>query len=188
MWLLLSDISPTFVRFPSPMTRSSPAYRLLAAGSALWCLAIVLPPLVRAFTGSGGAADALAAPFAAVCHQWDSHSLHLFGQKLAVCARCTAVYAGFLAGVLAAPSLRRRESTPLAWAVAAGPILADVLLDLAPGYSPGVASRLVTGGFFGVAAALLLTPIIVDAFGRRSPADAPQEQLRPHEHPEGTLA
>jgi uncharacterized membrane protein len=167
----------------SRMLRTSPAYRLLVAGSALWCSVLVAPALVRAFGGSDPAARALLAAFGAVCHQWDSHSLHLFGQKLAVCTRCTGIYVGFLVGVLAAPSLRRRESTPLAWAVAAAPILCDVLLDLAPWYDPGLWSRLLTGGFFGLAAGLLLTPIILDAFGRRT---APVPQTLPLAHHEGT--
>jgi uncharacterized membrane protein len=150
------------------MTTQAPAYRLLLACACLWCALLVLPPALSGLWPGSSAAGAVYALFSRVCHQWDSHSLHLFGVKLAVCVRCFAVYAGFLAGVLLAPRVHGAErwDARRAWLWAGAPMLADVLLGAASWYEPTTASRLLTGAWFGVIAGLLLTPPFVSAFSR----------------------
>jgi uncharacterized membrane protein len=66
---------------------------IIALVSLAWLLAIVGSPV-------------LPAPLAAavyligshICHQHPDRSFHLFGAQLAVCARCTGIYAGALVG------------------------------------------------------------------------------------------
>ncbi|MBI4457023.1 MAG: DUF2085 domain-containing protein [Acidobacteria bacterium] len=59
--------------------------------TGLWCSAILLPTLISA--------DALRLFFAPICHQIPQRSLWLFGKPLAVCARCSGFYFGFLAAL-----------------------------------------------------------------------------------------
>lgn len=59
----------------------------LLAGSTIWCLSIIAAPLLN----SAG----IYAFFSHICHQDPSRSLHIFGEPLAVCIRCTAIYFAF---------------------------------------------------------------------------------------------
>lgn len=132
--------------------------------ASLWCALLVLP----AFWPGSLSAGFVDGFFSRVCHQWDSHSLHLFGAKVAVCARCFAIYAGFLVGALLAPSLpgAARWNARATWCSAVAPMVADVLLDLTPWYNATSASRLLTGGLFGAMAGILLAPLVIAACAR----------------------
>lgn len=160
------------------MTRTEPAYRLLAWAAFAWCALLVSPPLLELTAGFAGAERAVRGLFAPVCHQWSSHSIHLFGVPLAVCARCSAIYLGFLAGVLLAPSVRRRLPSRAVLAIAVAPMLLDVTLDLAAWYDPGLVSRVATGGWFGLWAGLVPTPIVVEAFARPMADPLPRTRTR----------
>ncbi len=160
------------------MTRTEPAYRLLTAAAIVWCALVVSPPLLALTEGTVGASSVVRAFFTPVCHQWSSHSLHLLGAPLAVCARCSAIYLGFLAGVLLAPSIRRGLPVRTTLMVALLPMLLDVALDLAPWYDPGVVSRVLTGSWFGLLAGIVLTPIIVDAVTRLFADPLPRTRTR----------
>ena len=62
------------------------------ASVLLWCLAIVAAPLFEI--------DLLYRLFSAICHQLPDRSWFLDGHPLAVCIRCTAIYAGFLGALV----------------------------------------------------------------------------------------
>jgi uncharacterized membrane protein len=64
----------------------------LVIGAAVWCLAIFSAPVFDL--------GPLYAFFSSICHQLPDRSWHIHGQPLAVCIRCTAIYIGFLAGLL----------------------------------------------------------------------------------------
>jgi uncharacterized membrane protein len=131
-----------------------------------WCFAILVPPVLSSLPGdTGRVAAASYTVFAPVCHQWDSHSLHLLGHKLGVCARCSAIYFGFLAGVLMQLPVRRMVLRRSAlWLIfGALPMCVDAGLDIV-GLHPGsITSRLLTGGLFGVISACVLLPSLVEA-------------------------
>src|SRR5262245_55406773 len=62
-------------------------YAALLAGATLWCLSIVVAPMlglpwVYVF-------------FSRICHQDPSRSWHLAGETFAVCIRCTSTYFAF---------------------------------------------------------------------------------------------
>ena len=164
------------------MNDARPTYFLLLAGVAAWCMLALSPPVFA--PGSSGA-GLVYAFFARICHQWDSHSLHLFGVKLAVCERCLAIYLGTLGGVLLAPFVRgaRAPAERWLWIAAAAPMALDVLLDASPWYAACVASRLSTGGFFGVTAGVLLVPSFLSActalFARHLPEPPHQRSYEP---------
>lgn len=163
--LILRNFSPTFRDSKYTMT-NSPVYRIVLSAVALWCLLILLPPLVMVLDPSRAAlARWISEFFSPVCHQLDSHSLHLFGHPLAVCARCFAIYVGFFAGGILAPHfrLRRFSSTVPLWIAGALPMLLDVALDVGGFHPSSNLTRVITGSIFGVAAAVVLFPLAVDA-------------------------
>jgi len=140
-------------------------YFILVAGTLLWCASLFVPPLVAAFV-SGSSARYFYSVFSTVCHQYDSRSLHIFGYKLAVCARCSGIYMGFLAGVLSLPITSRKKienSAPLLL-VAALPMLLDVLLSTLGCYESNQLLRVFSGLFFGVLSAIVLAPMIEEGF------------------------
>ncbi len=147
------------------MKRSS-SYILILSAVALWCMLLVLPALVASIEPAG---SGLSAPmyrfFSPICHQLDSRSLHLFGHKLAVCARCFAIYAGFLFGTGILPILRvaRFVRDRRWWIAAALPMVVDVTLGVTGLHESSIATRLVSGGAFGIIAAFILVPLFQEA-------------------------
>ena len=147
------------------MNRSS-SYILLLLVTFCWCLGIVLPAW---FSLWGSSANSLSREmyqfYSHICHQFDSRSLHVFGHKLGVCARCTAIYAGFFVGVALVPFVASdRRGKSFGWLfLAAVPMMIDVGLDMTHIHASTMVTRLVTGGVLGVAAALFLTSVIIEA-------------------------
>lgn len=147
------------------MKTPSRSYRLLLAGTLLWCIMISIPAL-QAFAPSllDRPAIAIMKSCSVICHQYDSRSFFVFGHKLAVCSRCFAIYTGFLTGIL----LWRFRSLQLhqrrwLWFIALAPMLIDVVLDILNVSQSDLLTRTVTGGWFGIIAALLMTPIFIEA-------------------------
>lgn len=146
--------------------RSRMPYRIPLIAAMVWCAALVVPPLLSVLLGEDSpAARAGYSLFAPVCHQWDSHSLHLAGYKLGVCARCAAIYFGWFAGVVVwslgrAINIRRSA----VWCIAAAiPMVVDVVMDLTGFHQATLATRLVSGSIFGFIASFSLLPSVVDA-------------------------
>jgi len=144
----------------------SRSFILLLSLTAIWCALIVLPPAEHLMLHSDRLAQPVYRLGAALCHQWDSRSLHLFGIKFAVCARCTGIYVGFALAVLTMAfrrwSTRGRER--LLWLAALAPMLLDVGLSAAGCWTATLASRLLTGAVFGAVAGVLLAPLLVEGF------------------------
>ena len=69
--------------------------------------------------------------YAPLCHQIDSRALHVETHAVAVCARCSGLYLGGLAGLILAAVLvvgRGRDPRPVWFAIAVTPTLIDALL------------------------------------------------------------
>ncbi len=151
------------------MGRLLPYYALLIA-VLIWCGAIVLPPLAAS---SQPLISTLGYRFfGLICHQEDAHSLHLVGYPLAVCARCTGIYFGFLIGIILSPLLSPGVASfpRLGWAIAIVPMLLDVGADLIGVHASTPATRIASGTFFGAAAALLLAPHLIGLYRRNQPS------------------
>ncbi len=149
--------------------------RAFAAWSALTLLALLLAASLFAAPwasahGHTALAQALYDGFAYVCHQIPSRSFHFEGHPLAVCARCTGIYAGFALGVLLYPLARplaRAEAPRRLWLfIAAGPITLDFLLGWLGIWENTHFSRLLTGAFFGAVCAFFVVPACT-ALGQR---------------------
>lgn len=87
-------------------------YLLTILGTVIWLGAIFLAPYLRSRSSPWQALIYLI--FTPVCHQLPSRSFFLFGQPLAVCARCLGIYSGFALGLGIYPFSRgfRRLALP----------------------------------------------------------------------------
>jgi len=142
----------------------SAPYLVILAGVLLWCISLFIPPVIAACV-SPALSQNFYAFFSTVCHQYDSRSLHVFGYKLAVCARCSGIYFGFLGGVLLVPFFSKRRISHVGrfLCVAALPMVLDVAMGSVGMYEGNHAIRVLTGLLFGVAAGFALTPILEEA-------------------------
>jgi uncharacterized membrane protein len=121
----------------------------ILAVAILWCLSI---PATAVFGLSP-----LYNFFSVVCHQLPERSWRLAGRQLPVCIRCTCIYFGCLAGLIAARKPNARLFK-LAVAVTAGEfLLAHVLFD-------SQLLRAATGALLGLTAAPIVREGIQQMF------------------------
>ena len=142
---------------------------------AVWCAvsalvlavlgAVVLAPVLRA-EGWAAAAQLVYLGFHAVCHQMPERSFYVGEFPLAVCARCTGLYAGAAAGVLLYPLARpltRTNAPARGWLLAAAvPTTIDFALGVTGLWENTHLSRLLTALLLGAAAAFYVVPGCVD--------------------------
>jgi uncharacterized membrane protein len=133
---------------------------------ASWCAGILLAPLLKSFGLAAG--SFLYLWYAPICHQIDQRSLHLAGEKLAVCARCSSIYGSFLLALLIYPLVQRLSSPslPKRWwlLVAVIPMVIDVSLNVTGIHTSTVTTRAVTGMFFGAILPFYLVPPLLEGF------------------------
>ena len=148
-------------------------YRFIFLSSLIWCLSILVAPIANHWHATTFA-ETTYRFFSRICHQLDSHSLHLFGTKLAVCARCTAIYFGFFLSVAAYPFLCRNtrasrvtEGSTLSRRIlllSILPLSLDLLFPALGIYESTLVTRVVTGMIFGLALPIILLPSASEAF------------------------
>jgi uncharacterized membrane protein len=117
----------------------------------LWLGGMLLAPYLRSQSSPwAGLAYAVYSP---VCHQVPGRSLRCFGQPLAVCARCTGIYLGFLLGLGLYPLLRgwQRLSLPAGrvFFFISAPIILDTAANSLRLWQTSNAVRLATGFVWG---------------------------------------
>jgi len=91
------------------------------------------------------------------CHQLPSRSPHMFGYQLPECWRCTAIFVGFLIGII----LVIRLNAKVKWwwaALATIPLAADGFTQFFHLRASTNQLRMVTGFLWGVVGALWLVP------------------------------
>ena len=142
------------------------AYYILLVGTFIWCVSLFIPPAAAMMEGITSSFTTESYNlYSRICHQFDSHSIHIFGYKLAVCARCSCIYFGFFFGVLLAPfGLLKKYFSDRTWLVISViPMLLDVLLGILGLHEMTLVSRILTGSFFGLISGPILTPIFIQA-------------------------
>jgi len=151
-------------------------YSLLMLIAVMWLGVIFLPPWLAA-TGHSFSAISLYRGLSGICHQIPERSFSWLGSPLAVCARCTGIYFGFVIGLMLYPFCRRVNDLTipaLVWLpVAALPMLVDVCGDYIGLFKNTFFSRTATGLLVGIVAAFFLLPAWVAIAFPRSPE--PQE-------------
>lgn len=143
-------------------------YSIVVTGALLWCGLIVAAPLLTSAGGSGAAAgEQIYAFFHPVCHQFDGRSLHIAGERLAVCSRCSAIYAGFLLGLLVYPAFRPvgvpHTPSRTVLLIAVTPMLLDVAFDFTGLHETSIGTRLVSGAVFGILIPYVVMPVLLGA-------------------------
>lgn len=128
------------------------ARHIVRAGAALWCSGIILAPLLA----GSATADLLYAMYGVVCHQFPSRSGLIDGAPLAVCLRCSALYAAFTLMLFTRILRTPRTVSRAAIAGLLLPMAVDGLGSLFFLWDSTVVSRLVTGTLFGIGMALVL--------------------------------
>jgi uncharacterized membrane protein len=148
---------------------------LVASGVAASAVGLIfLAPLLAA-GGHVWAASLVYRGFAGLCHQQAERSFAVGGHALAVCARCTGIYAGFAACALVYPlvvrDLRRAEAPARKWlALALVPTAVDFVLNVTGVWPNTPVSRALTGAVAGAGAAFFALPGLIElgqSLGRR---------------------
>jgi uncharacterized membrane protein len=135
---------------------------VILAGTSAWCALILIAPVAASSPRLAVPGLFLYAFFSPLCHQIDARSFHLFGQPLAVCGRCSAIYFAFLLGAILYPFARKLlpEKKPgiLFLILAMAPMLVDVVLEAFGIDESSNALRAVTGAWFGLLIPFLIIP------------------------------
>lgn len=138
---------------------------LVAVGSLAVLATIVGAPLAVA-AGHKRLAGTIYQTFSHLCHQQPERSFFIEGHPLAVCARCTGIYAGFAAGTILYPllrSLRQIEAPARKWLfIAAAPLAIDFLFEFSGFGHNTHSSRMLTGALLGAVAVFYIMPGLVD--------------------------
>ncbi len=127
--------------------------RLLPGLAVLWLSAILIAPLVEG--------REIYAFFALICHQIPDRSWFLGPEPLATCIRCTAIYSGFLAGLLL-------RLPPAAWFLRASIALLALELSVAYLWVDLEFARAISGLLLGLAAAGFVSEGVRDLRSRVS--------------------
>jgi uncharacterized membrane protein len=140
-------------------------YSIILVGAMVWCAAILLAPYLAA--SSSPFAVFVYQAFHPICHQVPERSFHLFGQKLAVCARCSSIYFAFLMGVALYPFINPSihcSNNPTRGILVAAllPMLIDVGLDLLGIHESTFVTRTMTGIIFGVVIPFFVLPDAIE--------------------------
>lgn len=159
-------------------------YRLVLA-AAVAVVVLAFAPVLEAWAGGPGFFSVLArVAFHRLCHQDPARSLVVAGALLPICARCTGIYLGFLAGwsvrMVRGTDRDRRLSRALLLA-GVFPLVLDGLVNWAGLVNTPAAARLATGLLFGVTVARGLWPELLpalEAFRPVRPATARAETGR----------
>lgn len=128
---------------------------------------LFLAPALAA-TGHRGLAQPIYGFDGIFCHQRPDRSFYVFGQKMACCQRCFAIYGSmFLLGLLFV-TLRDRIATPSWRAVGllATPVAVDGGTQLVGWHQSNVALRLITGAIFAAGVCWVLFPYLESGFGQ----------------------
>jgi uncharacterized membrane protein len=141
-------------------------YSIFTLLVALWCAGILAAPMLQ-HAGFHGGANIAYSVFSRICHQNDVHSFHVEGEKFGVCIRCSAIYFGFLVGLLIMPfsgALKRIHiPKPMFLISVMLPMLIDVVLNDTGLHTSTTMTRLATGVLFGGVMPWCIVPLLIDA-------------------------
>ena len=160
-----------------PTQRPMVFWAVSAATVAGLVALVVLAPLASA-GGHDQLAQVIYRAFGIFCHQRPDRSYFIEGHKLAICSRCTGLYAGFAFTLLMYPMVRslRITTTPprSVLLLAAVPLGIDFSLTFFGIWENTHTSRLLTGLLLGSVAVFYVVPGLMDLSLRPLQASTPQ--------------
>ena len=154
---------------------------VMATGWSLVCLCVIAAPALLAHS-CGVAGSMVYLLFSRICHQIPERSFSLFGYPLAVCHRCSGIYAGMLLGCFVnIDSMHRTAYTRRFWVLGAVlPLAFDALAPMAGLWTSTGLTRFFSGLLFGTIASSLvmrgLTELAQDASWRPLSMQSPQSK------------
>lgn len=147
-------------------TRRPLVYWLVSAAVVALIVSFIVAAPILAASGHSEIAEGIYRGFGIFCHQRPDRSYFIEGHKLAVCSRCTGLYAGFAFTLLIYPFVRslRSAATPprRLLFLAAVPLLIDFGLTFFRIWENTHTSRLLTGALLGSVVVFYVMPGIVD--------------------------
>jgi len=107
--------------------------RIVAALIAFVSSAILSASILCTWAIAHGASMQWRLVFRALCHGIPARCLQLWSVPMPICARCTAIYVGLIAGILLFPFLPRLQEIKARWvlAIAGLPMFIDGITQLA---------------------------------------------------------
>jgi len=143
-----------------------------SAAIAVAILILIVGAPLAAARGYSGAAGVIYQSFSVLCHQIPERSYFIAEHKLAVCARCTGLYAGFALTLLLYPlvrPLRTVEWPRREWLLlAALPMGIDFSLTFLGLWENTHTSRLLTGLLLGGASVFYVMPGLMELATRKT--------------------
>ena len=147
-------------------TKRPLVFWLVSATAVVFIVSLIVIAPIAAASGHNEVAEGVYRGFGIFCHQRPDRSYFIDGHKLAVCSRCTGLYAGFAFTLLIYPLLRslRSAATPprSVLFLAALPLVLDFTLNFFGIWENTHTSRLLTGALLGSVAVFYVMPGIVD--------------------------
>jgi uncharacterized membrane protein len=141
------------------------------------CLLIIAAPFALV-NGRSAIAFNIYLPFSYLCHQIPSRSFYFAEHPLAVCSRCTGIYAGFLLGVIVYPIVRSLRSTVTPerkWLfIAAIPLTIDFALEFLGIWHNTHSSRFFTGALLGSVVVFYVLPGLIELSLRERDRSTPK--------------
>lgn len=149
---------------------------VLAFALAICSLIIAAPVAIAG--GHSAIAFNIYLPFSYLCHQIPARSFYFAEHPLAVCSRCTGIYAGFLLGVIVYPivrSLRSTETPERKWLfIAALPLAIDFFLEFLGIWQNTHSSRFFTGALLGSVVVFYVLPGLLELSLRERTSSTPK--------------
>jgi uncharacterized membrane protein len=139
-------------------------YTFILIFTLAWCALIVLAPVLKHYHKFEYSVF-IYTFFSEICHQMPERSFYLFGEKLAVCQRCTAIYFSFLLGVILYPISQKyfsyRNGSKLVFIIPLAVLLSDFLLGFISSMQ-NIFTILISGSIFGFSVSLIIVSGIMD--------------------------
>lgn len=162
------------------------AWACVAAVALLWAGLIVCAPLTAA-GGHEALAFVIYQGLKGICHQMPERAFWIAGHPLAVCARCSGIYAGFTLATLLYPLVRplfarrlaARETPRRVWLILAlAPTTIDFTLGITGLWANTHLSRSLTGAWLGAWLAFYVVPSVLEISRQRR--NRRQRRRAPH--------
>jgi len=177
-WAILVE-QPLRIREPTWMSARADIIHL--ESTALWkggglafgiMTVLLLGAFAPPFVGDQAGSFFMQA-FSHVCHQLSDRSMHIHGESLAICHRCTGAYTGVWIGALLLPLANgwwpfSQKWTAWILAAATAPALIDWSGNVIGLWVNSPVSRVITGAVFGLVAGYILASAFAESFARRS--------------------
>lgn len=169
--------SNTYVPQTGSIRKPFVTWLIVLAFAFAICSLIIAAPVAVA-NGHSAIAFNIYLPFSYLCHQIPARSFYFAEHPLAVCSRCTGIYAGFLLGVIVYPLVRSLRSTftpERKWLfMAAIPLAIDFSLEFFGIWPNTHSSRFFTGALLGSVVVFYILPGLIELSLRERARSTPK--------------